>query len=110
VIYTHYDYLEIAPGSPPERIEAAYARVLERFNDGQAGNGQDLSALVRMIHSAYQVLSDPGSRQAYDAELKREADQADAELKASLDAKAVLPRRVQDVPQPLNAAFAALAA
>ena len=110
MIYTHYDYLEIAPGAPRERIEAAYARVLERFNYGVTPAGQDLSGLVRMIHSAYQVLSDPEQRQAYDAQLKREADAADAELKASLDATPFVPRRVQDVPEPLNAAFAALAA
>ena len=110
MIYTHYDYLDVAPGSPRERIELAYARVLERFNDGLAPSGQDLSGLVRMIHSAYQVLSDPEQRQAYDAQLKREADAADAELKASLDVTPFVPRRVQDVPEPLNAAFAALAA
>jgi DnaJ-class molecular chaperone len=110
VIYTHYDYLEIAPGAPRERIEAAYARVLERFNDGMTPTGQDLSGLVRMIHSAYQVLADPERRQVYDAQLAREAEQADAELKAVLDRQIALPRRVQDVPAPLNAAFAALAA
>ena len=111
MIYTHYDYLEIAPGVPRERIEAAYARVLERFNYGVSPNGQDLSGLVRMIHSAYNVLSDPEARSAYDDQLARDAQQADAELKAALDLQsAALPRRVQDVPTPLNAAFAALAA
>jgi DnaJ-class molecular chaperone len=111
VIYTHYDYLEIAPGVPRERIEAAYARVLERFNYGVSPNGQDLSGLVRMIHSAYQVLSDPESRRTYDSQLAREAHEADAELKAMLDKQcATLPRRVQDVPAPLNAVFTALAA
>jgi DnaJ-class molecular chaperone len=110
IVYTHYDYLEIAPGASRDRIEAAYARVLERFNDGMAPNGQDLSGLVRMIHSAYRVLSDPDSRQRYDAQLAREADQADAELKSILDARAALPRRVQDVPEALNAAFSVLAA
>jgi len=111
LIYTHYDYLEVAPGAPRERIEAAYARVLERFNDGTAANGQDLSGLVRMIHSAYQVLSSPDQREAYDAQLARDARDADMELKSALDARATtLPRRVQSVPEPLNAAFSALAA
>ena len=111
MIYTHYDYLEIAPGAPRERIEAAYARVLERFNYGVSPNGQDLTGLVRMIHSAYQVLSDPDTRLQYDSQLAREAHAADAELKAILDSQsAALPRRVQAVPEPLNAAFAALAA
>lgn len=111
MIYTHYDYLEIAPGAPRERIESAYARVLERFNYGMSPNGQDLSGLVRMIHSAYQVLSNPDMRKAYDSHLDHEARQADAELEAVLDLQtAPLPRRVQDVPAPMNAAFAALAA
>lgn len=110
-IYTHYDYLEIAPGAPRERIEAAYACVLERFNYGMTPSGQDLSGLVRMIHAAYQVLSDAEARRAYDQQLAREADRADAELRAELDrATAPLPRRVQDVPEPLNQAFSALAA
>ena len=109
--YTHYDYLEIAPGAPRERIEAAYARVLDRFNYGVAPGGQDLSGLVRMIHAAYEVLADPAARRAYDSQLAREADQADAELKAELDRQsAPLPRRVQDVPAALNSAFTALAA
>ncbi|HVF65054.1 MAG TPA: DnaJ domain-containing protein [Casimicrobiaceae bacterium] len=111
MIYTHYDYLEIAPGAPRERIEAAYARVLERFNYGMTSSGQDLSGLVRMIHAAYEVLADPQSRQAYDAQLAHAANQADAELKAELD-KGPTPtqRRVQDVPEPLNQAFSVLAA
>lgn len=111
VIYTHYDYLEIAPGAPRERVEAAYARVLERFNHGVSPAGQDLSGLVRMIHAAYEVLSDPSSRRDYDAQLKRDADLADAELKAELDRQAACqPRYVQDVPAPLTAVLSRLAA
>lgn len=110
MIYTHYDYLDVAPGAPRDRIEAAYARVLERFNYGMTPAGQDLSGLVRMIHSAYQVLSDPRMRDEYDAQLKREAEIADLELRAVLDAQPALPRRVQDVPAPLNAVFSMLAA
>ena len=111
MIYTHYDYLEVAPGAPRDRIEAAYARVLERFNHGMSPAGQDLSGLVRMIHAAYEVLSDPGSRQMYDEKLRRDAEQADAELKAELDRHvAPPPRRVQDVPAPLTAVLARMAA
>ena len=111
MIYTHYDYLEIAPGAPRESIEAAYARVLEGFNYGITSSGQDLSGLVRMIHAAYRVLSDPAARQAYDAQLALEADQADAELRAELERPlAFQARRVQDVPAPLNAAMSELAA
>ena len=85
--YTHYDYLELAPGAAPARIEAAYMALLERFQYGTTEAGQDLSGLVRMIHAAYAVLSDP------------------------LDAAALTGfTRVQQVPETLAAAMPELAA
>jgi molecular chaperone DnaJ len=111
VNYTHYDYLEVAPGAPRERIEDAYARVLERFNDGLAPAGQDLFGLVRMIHAAYEVLSDPESRRTYDWQLEQDALAADSELRTQPEMPAnSQPRYVQDVPAPLNAAFSSMAA
>ena len=109
--YTHYDYLELAPGASAARIEAAYAQLLERFGYGVTEAGQDLSGLVRMIHAAYEVLSDPHSRRAYDRELDQEAAMADAELKAALDQQSKWqPRHSQDVPAPLHNMLRALAA
>ena len=111
MIYTHYDYLDLAPGASTARIEAAYAQLLERFGYGTTEAGQDMGGLVRMIHSAYLILSDTEERRRYDADLNQEIAMADAELKASLDQQASrLPRRVQDVPVPLQSAFRALAA
>ena len=109
--YTHYDYLELAPGATSHRIEAAYAALLERFQYGMTDAGQDLSGLVRMIHAAYAVLSDPTQRKAYDAQLSKEAAEADVELQSQLDAKA-LPGfvRVQRVPETLAASIPELAA
>lgn len=109
--YTYYDYLELAPGAPPARVEAAYAQILERFGYGVTESGQDLSNLVRLIHAAYDVLSDPEARRSYDAQLEREAKAADEELKQLLDKQAPhAGRRVQDVPLALVSAVAALAA
>ncbi len=109
--YTHYDYLELAPGASTARIEAAYAQLLERFGYGTTDAGQDMSGLVRMIHAAYEILSDMDARRRYDAMLNQETAIADAELKASLDQQASrTARRVQDVPAPLQSAFRALAA
>jgi molecular chaperone DnaJ len=111
VNYTHYDYLDLAPGASAARIEAAYALLLERFGYGVTDAGQDLGGLVRRIHAAYQVLSNPESRRRYDAELNQEAAMADAELKSALDqAMPWSSRLVQDVPAPLANAVAALAA
>ena len=111
VTYTHYDYLDLAPGASTARIEAAYAAVLERFDYGDSGNGQDLSGLVRRIHAAYDVLSSPEKRRSYDEALLEDAARADAELKAVLDSKpAAVLRLVQDVPSALRSAMAELAA
>ena len=109
--YTYYDYLELAPGAPHARIEAAYMQILERFGYGVTESGQDLSNLVRLIHAAYDVLSDPESRRRYDAQLEREAAAADAELKALLDREAPWPgRHVQDVPSGLSTVLSSIAA
>ena len=109
--YTYYDYLDLAPGASPARIEAAYAAVLERFQYGATDAGQDLSGLVRMIHAAYEILSSPGTRRSYDEQLAVEAAEADVELKKLLDAKpAEGTRLVQDVPAALRLAITPLAA
>jgi len=109
--YTHYDYLDLAPGASPARIEAAYAQVLERFGYGTTDAGQDMSGLVRLIHAAYDVLSNPEARQRYDAQLEREARAADLELKDMLDRATPWHQRVaQDAPQALERACRSLAA
>ena len=105
MLYTHYDYLELPPGSSTTRIEAAYQTLRQRLNSHAD------EVLIRLIHQAYSILSDPDQRHAYDAELEREALEADAELKASLDAPfTTQPRYVQDVPAPLLAVIRAWAA
>jgi curved DNA-binding protein CbpA len=105
VDYTHYDYLDLPPGASAARVEAAYQTIRQRLN------GHSDPELVTLIDSAYRVLSDTASRQAYDQELQRIADDVDRELKALLDHEATrIPRRVQDVPAPLVAAMSAWAA
>lgn len=105
MLYTHYDYLELPPGVSSTRIEAAYRTLKQRLN----GDADEM--MVRLIHEAYAVLSDPERRIVYDAALQRAAADADAELKAFLDRQAASwPRKVQDVPAPLVAAVTAWAA
>ncbi len=110
-MYTYYDYLELPPGASPAKVEAAYGQLLQRFGYGTTDAGQDMSGLVRMIHAAYEVLSNPDSRRRYDADLSRDAAMADAELKATLDRQASAPvRRIQDPPASLRTAVEAMAA
>jgi len=111
VSYTFYDYLDLPPGASPAQIEASYVALLERFGYGMTEAGQDMSGIIRMIHSAYEVLSNGETRQRYDAELGQEAAMADAELKASLDEQASgTQRRLQNPPAALRNALAAVAA
>ena len=107
--YTYYDYLELPPGATPARIEAAFLAQLERFSYGATDTGQDMSGLVTMIQSAYDVLSNPEARDRYDATLAREAAMADAELKATLDQHGSGGRQ-RATPDSLRDAFAAIAA
>ena len=74
--------------------------MLARFQIGDEPD-PDMSSLVRMVHAAYQVLSDPVERRTYDADLASDAEQADAELKSILDAQSYGYRRVQDIPPAL---------
>ena len=105
MLYTHYDYLELPPGASTTRVEAAYRTLKQRLN------GEADEAMVRLIHEAYAVLSDPKRREGYDETLEHAAAEADAELKATLDELgAKVTRYVQDVPGPLVAALAAWAA
>ena len=105
MLYTHYDYLELPPGASTTRIEAAYQTIKQRLN----GHSDDM--LVRLIHQAYSVLSNPELRQEYDQVLDREAAVADAELKSCLDAQLTpYSRHVQEVPAPLLTVIRAWAA
>lgn len=109
--YTYYDYLELPPGAPQQRVEAAYVALVERFGYGSTDAGQDTSGLLRMIQAAYEVLSNPETREAYDATLAKEAAMADAELKATLDQlDTPAQRRVQYPPASLQNAVSAIAA
>jgi len=110
VSYTFYDYLDLPPGATAAQIEASYVALLERFGYGMTDAGQDMSGLIRMIHSAYEVLSNAETRTRYDAELVQEAAMADAELKASLDQRVGHTQRVQNPPAALRNALAAVAA
>jgi len=111
VSYTYYDYLDLPPGASPVQIEANYVALLERFGYGTTDAGQDMSGLVRLIHAAYETLSNIEARRRYDAELQQESAMADAELKATLDQQATATtRRVQNPPAGLRNALASVAA
>ena len=66
----HYEILEVSPNASPEVIRAAYKSLMQRYHpDRQPGAVKAEQAIL--LVQAYEVLSDPGRRAAYDLELKQ---------------------------------------
>ncbi|MBU1214001.1 MAG: J domain-containing protein [Gammaproteobacteria bacterium] len=63
---SHYDTLEVSPNASAETIRAAYKSLMQRYHPDR--NLEDAGATERAvsIQHAYEVLSDPGKRAAYD--------------------------------------------
>src|SRR6185369_15035827 len=60
----YYATLEVAPDAPPEAIAAAYRRKARVLHPDVPGTG-DAASFIR-VKQAYDVLSDPRRRAAYD--------------------------------------------
>ena len=62
----YYAILQVHPRAEPEVIEAAYRRLSRKHHpdvSGEAGSGQRM----RDLNEAFEVLSDPARRRAYDS-------------------------------------------
>lgn len=74
----HYEVLEIPRDAPEADIERAYRLLRSAYAEDSVAaysllEGPDAEALRERVETAYRVLSDPESRQMYDASLKSEA-------------------------------------
>jgi molecular chaperone DnaK len=69
-IPTHYDILEIKSCASPEVIKGAYKFLSQKYHpDKNPGPTSDwTSRKIKAINTAYEVLSDPSKRAAYDKE------------------------------------------
>lgn len=63
---SHYDILEVSPKASPEVIRAAYKSLMQRHHPDKSGNGSAATQQAASIALAYEVLSDPQRRLAYD--------------------------------------------
>src|SRR5215471_20544230 len=73
---THYAVLGLAAGAGPAEIRRAFRRLALRHHPDRAG--QASTELFQRIAVAYQVLSNPVARSAYDAHLESERRAATA--------------------------------
>lgn len=73
----HYDVLEVSPKASPAVIKAAYKSLMQRFhpdkNLGDAALAQQAGHQSGLITQAYDTLSDPHKRAAYDQGLRQTA-------------------------------------
>lgn len=69
---THYDTLEISTQASPEVVRAAYRSLIQRFHPDRRPGDAQVAARAAAITSAYEVLSDPQRRAAYDQALAAE--------------------------------------
>ncbi|MBI5430552.1 MAG: J domain-containing protein [Nitrosomonadales bacterium] len=69
----YYEVLEVSPKASPEVIKAAYKSLMQRYHpDRNPGNAEVAERSV-LVGQAYEALSDPARRAAYDTELNRQA-------------------------------------
>ncbi|GGY82512.1 TonB family protein [Pseudoduganella plicata] len=68
----HYECLKVTRDAPAEVIRAAYRSLSQKHHpDKNIGDGNAARVMARLNY-AYSVLSDPGKRQLYDAQLSYE--------------------------------------
>ena len=67
--HSHYDTLCVEAGASPESLKAAYRRLAQKFHPDKHQGRDAAAALMARINQAYEVLSDPQQRAAYDQSL-----------------------------------------
>lgn len=65
----HYERLKVNPDAPVEVIRAAYRALAAKYHPDRHTQSQSTHADMVALNAAYEVLTDPHTRAAYDAEL-----------------------------------------
>jgi hypothetical protein len=64
--HTHYDTLQVERGASGEGVRAAYRRLAQKFHPDKHPGRSAAAAVMAELNQAYEVLSDPAQRSAYD--------------------------------------------
>jgi curved DNA-binding protein CbpA len=67
----YYEILEVSQNASQEVIRAAYKTLMQRYHPDKCSNDPETAQLVLAIRLAYDVLSDPELRKAYDIEIEK---------------------------------------
>lgn len=97
---THYDTLEISRQASPEVVRAAYRSLIQRFHPDRRPDDAAAARRASEITLAYEVLSDPVRRAAYDRDLAARPRAAAAAPPSAPTGAAGATRRRKPVPTP----------
>jgi DnaJ domain/Sel1 repeat len=75
-IHTYYDNLKVARTAPITVIKASYRVLSQQHHPDKNGNSDGSIRIMKIINQAYEVLSDPIQRAAYDEELRQKEAKA----------------------------------
>ncbi|MBH9552475.1 J domain-containing protein [Inhella gelatinilytica] len=92
----HYDTLEVSPKASPAVLRAAYRSLMQRHHPDRHGGEPTATARAAAIAAAYEVLSDPIRRAAYDQTLLNDRSLPPAVSSAS----PVTPNRIREPVSP----------
>jgi hypothetical protein len=66
-----YEILEVSQNASPEVIKAAYKSLMQRYHPDKNPDNAEIAAHALNVVQAFEVLSDPNKRAAYDIKLKQ---------------------------------------
>lgn len=66
---THYDNLKVPETATRDAIKASYRQLCLKYHPDRNPGNPDCERIMRIINDAYDILSDPGKRRAYDQDL-----------------------------------------
>ena len=72
----YYEVLKVSPLASPTAIKKAYRRLARLHHPDKNKGNVEAGELFKQINQAYQTLSDPFKRKAFDHQLKKEKEQA----------------------------------
>lgn len=67
----YYEILEVSPKASQDVIRAVYKILMQRYELNNNSNSPETAQMTKTIRLAYDVLSDPEKRKAYDIELDK---------------------------------------
>lgn len=73
-LHTHYDNLKVARNAPDSVIRAAYKTLSQTYHPDKNPGNTRAAEVMKLLNTAYGVLSDPAKRREHDAWIERQEE------------------------------------